>query len=80
MNYGMLWFDNNSKDDIPAKIGRAVDYYAKKYHKTPTICFVHPSMIPAAGIQVAGIEVRGTRSILPNHFWLGVSDMKGNGI
>lgn len=84
MNIGMLWFDNDPKDGLNAKIERAAVYYQNKYGKTPTLCFVHPSMLPGtpvsqgAGassepVKSAGIEIRPTRSVLPNHFWIGVN-------
>ena len=45
MNVGMLWFDNDPKSNLDAKIERAADYYRGKYGKVPTLCFVHPSML-----------------------------------
>jgi len=72
MNIGMLWFDNDSKTTLEAKVGRAVSYYQGKYGKAPTLCFVHPSMLQANVNAVAGLEVRTTRSVMPNHFWIGV--------
>jgi hypothetical protein len=73
MNIGMLWFDNDSKTDLPAKIKRAATYYKEKYGQTPNLCFVHPSMVKAPAPSEVGIELRTTRSVLPNHFWLGVN-------
>ena len=46
MNIGMLWFDNDKNETINEKIKRAANYYKKKYGKSPTLCFVHPSMLP----------------------------------
>jgi len=85
MNIGMLWFDNDSKSDLAAKIERAAIYYQKKYGKPPNLCFVHPSMAPVqpksaqAGsketpaIKAGSVEVRTTRSVLPNHLWIGIN-------
>ncbi len=92
MNIGMLWFDNDPKAEINAKIERAAIYYRNKYGKTPNLCFVHPSMVPAEAeetpektaasmaetrspypIKNGAIEVRTSRSVLPNHFWIGVN-------
>jgi hypothetical protein len=92
MNIGMLWFDNDPKVNLDSKIERAAIYYAKKYGKNPTLCFVHPSMLAKNGsksavpenggenspvqiknISAFGIEVRSNRSVLPNHFWIGVN-------
>jgi len=73
MRIGMLWFDNNSKADLATKISKAADYYQEKYGKTPNMCVVHPSMVEGANYQGA-VELRTSRSILPNHFWIGVND------
>jgi hypothetical protein len=45
MNVGMLWFDNDIKAELAAKVERAASYYRKKYGIAPTVCFVHPSML-----------------------------------
>ncbi|MBN1145841.1 MAG: hypothetical protein JXA78_01195 [Anaerolineales bacterium] len=93
MNIGMLWFDNDPKVNLDMKVERAATYYRNKYGKAPTLCFIHPSMMPA-GAQPpkngnsadhefqsepgerylsGGVEIRGNRSVLPNHFWIGVN-------
>ncbi|OGO31077.1 MAG: hypothetical protein A2136_07330 [Chloroflexi bacterium RBG_16_54_11] len=76
MNIGMLWFDNDNKSDLATKIQRAAHYYQSKYGKAPDLCFVHPRTLGESTWKGNGIEVRTTRSVLPNHFWLGVN---GNG-
>ena len=73
MNIGMLWFDNDSKANLTTKIDRAVTYYSTKYGTTPNLCFIHPTMLPD-DFKQNGVEVRTTRSVLPNHIWLGVGD------
>ena len=87
MEIGMLWFDNDKKSDYEAKIERAATYYRNKYGKTPNLCFVHPCMIPNNGGRAAdetsqqaetqslksqGVEIRTSKTMLPNHFWIGV--------
>jgi hypothetical protein len=90
MNIGMLWFDNDPKAALARKIERAADYYRSKYGQRPNLCFVHPSMLAAAPeskppveesgadpakILSAGIEIRSTRAVLPNHLWIGVNNV-----
>jgi hypothetical protein len=55
MNVGMLWFDNDTKAGLTIKVERAAAYYRTKYGRAPTVCFVHPSMLPA-GSKTAGEE------------------------
>jgi hypothetical protein len=93
MNVGMLWFDNDPRTALEGKVARAADYYRTKYGRTPTLCFVHPSMLPAQVAQAVqaneppaasaaadslrviadGVEVRSNRSVMPNHFWIGIN-------
>jgi hypothetical protein len=73
MNIGMLWFDNDNKSDLATKIQRAANYYHLKYGKAPNLCLVHPRTLGNNSWTGKGIEVRTTRSVLPNHFWLGVN-------
>jgi hypothetical protein len=84
MNIGMLWFDNDPKAELTVKVERAANYYQSKYGKKPTLCVVHPSMMSAAkskavelptrpSAQNSGIEIRTNRSVLPNHFWIGIN-------
>lgn len=71
MYIGMLWFDNDPKATLDAKIARAVEYYENKYGKKPNLCFVHPSMLSAGEMP---IEVRGNKHVRPNHFWIGMNN------
>lgn len=80
MNIGMLWFDNDPKAELPLKLKRAISYYQEKYGQEPNLCFVHPSMIfpeqPVSEeqkIKFGPIEVRVSKSVLPNHFWIGIN-------
>ena len=76
MNVGMLWFDNNPRTALAAKIARAADYYRQKYGLAPDLCLVHPSMIAENRPELvegnAGkVAVRTNRAILPGHLWIG---------
>ena len=51
MNTGMLWFDNDPKTALAAKIERAVNYYRHKYGRDPNLCLIHPSMLPPGGMM-----------------------------
>jgi len=77
MNIGMLWFDN-SKTPIEAKVEKATRYYLGKYARAANTCYVHPTMIPEGSVvSVPGVDVIVSRSVLPNHFWIGVDSLKG---
>ena len=86
MKIGMLWFDNDPKADLKIKIERAASYYSKKYGQSPNLCFIHPSMASNGNGNghgngngksepgTASIEIRTNRSVLPNHFWIGIAE------
>ena len=78
MKIGMLWFDNDSDTDLVAKVRRAADYYAHKYGKSPTVCFVHPSMSAKERQKTGRIEIRTNGMVLPHHFWIGVNGVKNS--
>ncbi len=75
MDIGMLWYDGDTKRQLSEKISRAVAYYQSKYGAQPNVCYVNPSLLthhpePAA----LGVQLRPARTVLPDHFWLGVSE------
>ncbi len=72
MSTGMLWFDNDPKSDLVAKIQRATEYYQKKYGQKPDLCYVNPAAMNGKLPKSAGVEVYTNQMILPNHLWLGV--------
>ena len=79
MHTGMLWFDN-SQTALTIKIQKAVDYYHKKYGRTPDLCLVHPSMLDTKEKNQRTVEapnkltVRPYRPVLPGHIWIGIED------
>lgn len=75
MHTGMLWFDN-SQSTLAVKIQKAIDYYCKKYGRTPDLCLVHPSMLEKeqTTLEVNQVTVRPYRPVLPGHIWIGIED------
>ena len=73
MHTGMLWFDN-SQTALNTKIRKAIDYYHKKYGRSPDLCLVHPSMLKDSNLEVEKITIRPYRPVLPGHLWIGVED------
>ena len=78
MHTGMLWFDN-SQTALTVKIQKAVEYYHKKYGRTPDLCLVHPSMLDMnqqnqRQLEVNKLTVRPYRPVLPGHIWIGIED------
>lgn len=75
MDIGMLWYDGDPKRDLTEKVLRAVAYYQNKYGAQPNVCYVNPTLL--AQVEAAplpGVSLRPARTVLPDHFWLGVSN------
>ncbi len=68
----LMWFDNDPKIDFLSKLERAVSYYRKKYGKSPNLCLVNPDLEVDLGGD--SIKILRDQYILPNHFWVGVSN------
>lgn len=84
MKTGMLWFDDDPKRTLEEKVERAAVRFREKYGITPDLCYANPHTVPDAERTVAlkhsqsrggttKILMKQARSILPNHFWLGVA-------
>jgi hypothetical protein len=87
MNVGMLWFDNDPRTALTAKVARAADYYRKKYGLVADMCLVHPSMLSEnranlvegqagkdSGTVAGTVFVRPNRAIQPGHLWIGTEE------
>ncbi len=71
MKTGMLWLDADAKRPFVEKVQRAADYYHDKYGQFPQICLVSKNAIDGEQ-TIANILVQPAKTVLPNHFWLGV--------
>jgi hypothetical protein len=87
MNVGMLWFDNDPRTALTAKVAQAADYYRRKYGLVADLCLVHPSMLvettsnlvegsngKVAGTVAGRVSVRPNRAIQPGHLWIGTEE------
>ncbi len=76
MDIGMLWFDD-SKGSMQEKVDQAVTFYVGKFGETPTHCLVNPATLDGSpeGL-VSGVKVRKARNVMPNHYWIGVDEVK----
>jgi hypothetical protein len=73
---GMLWFDNNPKKDLEAKLKDAGSYYQMKYGSKPTQAIIGRAAFESLQIDkgtkedvvnLDGFTVIGKPYILPNH-------------
>jgi hypothetical protein len=76
MNVGMLWLDDDKKRPFAEKVQRAADYYQEKYGRLPELCLVNTQML-AAERQIGKIKVQPVKTVLRDHFWLGMQSRPG---
>lgn len=87
MKVGMLWFDDDPKRPVTEKVERAAQRYREKYGVLPNMCYANPRTLAegqdgvSLNLQSLGtgkgaprVTLKQARSILPNHFWLGISE------
>ena len=72
MNVGMLWLDTDKNRTLDEKVVRAAEYYENKYGYLPELCLVNSSVIEGSK-AVGHIKVEAAKTVLPNHFWLGMA-------
>jgi hypothetical protein len=79
MKVGLLWFDDDPRRSLEDKVLKAALRYRRKYGHSPNLCFVHPSVFSGGGDRrvrkAGGVEIHSRRSVLRDHFWLGVTDV-----
>lgn len=74
MNWGMLWADYDPKRPLEEKVRRAAEHYRRKYGHSPDRVYLNAKAAADAPAVLAGLKVLPSRSVLPNHMWLGVAE------
>ncbi|MBP6015481.1 MAG: hypothetical protein KA586_02085 [Candidatus Promineofilum sp.] len=73
MRTGMLWLDADARRTLDEKVQRAVDYYRQKYGAMPDLCLVNSAAFAEEEVNVGSVKVQRARTVLPHHFWVGLS-------
>lgn len=79
MHTGLMWFDNDPRTSLEAKVRKASVYYEQRYGRLPDLCLVPPAMLaegPMDSLSDQGqpITVRAYRPVLPGHLWIGIEE------
>ena len=72
MDTGLLWFDDDRKAPLAAKVEKAARRYREKFGRSPNVCYVNPVTLSEAQAMPAHVKVIELTSIQPDHFWIGV--------
>jgi hypothetical protein len=73
MDIGMLWFCNDNKMSLTAKIAAGLAYYKDKYGQIPNQVLINPKTLGVEIVSIPGVSIETRRKVLPNHFLIGVS-------
>ncbi len=88
MEFGLLWYDDSPTRSLVEKVARAAAQYERKFGQAPTVCFVHPAALNGHAhngggrgkiTQVGHVQIQTLRTVLPNHFLVGVEEVRHNG-
>jgi hypothetical protein len=79
MHTGLMWFDNDPRTTLEAKVQKASVYYKKKFGRLPDLCLVPPAMLTEGQLDASlnpgqQITIRAYRPVLPGHLWIGVEE------
>lgn len=69
----LVWYDSDRKRPLRAKIEAAAERYQERFGTAPELVLLNPAQ---AGEQaeIAGIPVRTTPLVSPNHLYIGRED------
>ncbi|MCW5875983.1 MAG: hypothetical protein KIS85_03785 [Anaerolineales bacterium] len=70
MELGELFLIEDARMGVEERVLWAAKHYRQKYGQAPTLCLLHPSLLPGAR-RLGGLRLEARRSILPNYLWLG---------
>ncbi len=81
MEFGLLWYDDTTTRSLEDKVTRAAAQYEHKFGQPPTVCFINPAMLNGNGkaAEANGVRIETLRTVLPNHFWVGIAEVRRNG-
>ncbi len=80
MQIGLLWFDNDPRRGLTAKIEDAARRYREKFGVPPNACYVNRAALDGQMAVAQGqpfpatLRVIPASNILPHHFWVGVEE------
>lgn len=72
LKVGLLWFDDDLKRPLAAKLDEAVERYEERFGARPTSVHLHPAQ--AEGLSHGRLHVLGDVNLRRNHFLLGMEE------
>ncbi|MDQ2785911.1 MAG: hypothetical protein M3Y58_13020 [Chloroflexota bacterium] len=69
----LIWFDNDRKRPLQAKVQAAVERYEERFGSAPALVLLNPAQAGVAE-TIAGIPVRTTPLVSRDHLYVGTED------
>ena len=69
----LIWFDNDRKRPLRAKVAAAVERYEERFGSAPELVLLNPAQA-GADEAIVGIPVRTTPLVSPDHLYVGRED------
>jgi hypothetical protein len=69
-----VWYDDNPKKTVEAKIDEAVLHYKQRYGQNPNICMLNEAAQPTdyeTATHNDGVKVLRAKNVPQNYFWVG---------
>jgi predicted component of type VI protein secretion system len=65
----LVWYDTDAGRPLAEKVQAALGAYSQRFKAAANLVLVNEVDL----VTIAGIEVRGVRTVQPNHFWVGLT-------
>lgn len=69
----LIWYDNDRKRALTDKVRAAAERYRERFGSAPEVVLLNPTDA-AEQDRLAGLIVRPTVLVSPNHLYVGVDD------
>lgn len=78
MREGLLWYDNDARKPLSAKVMEAAQAYQRKFGRRPDTCHVAPESL-VGDAPTLSLKLVPSPLVRPHHFWVGVDDRAAAG-
>jgi hypothetical protein len=72
LKVGLLWFDDDLKRPLVARLDEAVERYEERFGARPTLVHLNPAQVE--GLVYRRLKVLGDAHLRRNHFLLGMEE------
>ena len=69
-----VWYDDNPKKSVKAKIDEAISHYTQRYGTAPQVCLLNETTQSedyAAIVAVSSLKILPAKHVRQNYFWMG---------